>query len=761
MSWIQSLFSSFVAHPWLFGIGLAAIAAPIIIHLLNRRRFIVVDWAAMRFLLDSLQKNRRRLRIEELLLLLLRCLILLLLALALARVFWPGGADELPFTGGGSATTVFVVDDSYSMGQKLGAANIYSSATGDLIERIKEVEEEGGQVAILRTSDVANGKPFFGPDYITDSESLVNRMSTLKPRPMRADLAATLGRAEELLQDKPGAKRVVVYSDFREPDLLSREANQRLRDRFASLKGGKIKVLAVDYGREVNRNLTIEKFESLNKYAVANSPIRVALTIRNNAPQEVNKVDVELTGQITAAGQLTETSLPVQAIGPIPSGESKRVEFSVNFSEEGPAVIQAKLPADDLPGDNQAELALMVRRALDVLIVDGHRDVSDPEENESYFIRKALDPFRDQRRGVKTTVVAADGLDEMEFTDYDAVMLLNVPEFPVRYDENNDPVYPSLQKLEDYVSAGGGLVIFTGDNLNLTFYNGPLFKNGSGLSPYRVGPEKKAETFFMLAPKSIKAVPILQVFAGEYVAFTKGIHFTAFTPVDESPPAVTEEGIQPPSVVARLADEQNSPIMATRQYGKGMEVLVYTSANKDWTDWPSDPGQTYPRFIHHVVSFVAKPADQTMAAEVGEPITFTLGDDLRDASAVLRTPDWPETPETALRPGEENANRLEYEKPLEAGTYTMTFTLPDQSKRTVLFSRNPDPAEGRLVPGHRDAIANAFGSEEFSYIDRTGSGSTSSRSGENDVELWKWAIFALIGLLALETFLAQRFGHYS
>ena len=63
-----------------------AVSIPIIIHLLNRRRFKVVTWAAMRFLLAAQKKNSRRMRLEQILLLALRCLVVLLLVLAMASV---------------------------------------------------------------------------------------------------------------------------------------------------------------------------------------------------------------------------------------------------------------------------------------------------------------------------------------------------------------------------------------------------------------------------------------------------------------------------------------------------------------------------------------------------------------------------------------------------------------------------------------------------------------------------------------------------
>ena len=67
--------------------GLAAASVPILIHLLNRRKFREVPWAAMRFLLAAIRKNQRRIRIEQWLLLAVRTLIILLVVAAMAKPF--------------------------------------------------------------------------------------------------------------------------------------------------------------------------------------------------------------------------------------------------------------------------------------------------------------------------------------------------------------------------------------------------------------------------------------------------------------------------------------------------------------------------------------------------------------------------------------------------------------------------------------------------------------------------------------------------
>jgi hypothetical protein len=76
--------------PWFAIAGLIAATAPVVIHLLNRRRFRVVDWAAMDFLREAVLRSRRILQWRELLLMALRTLCLLLFGLALARPYLSG-----------------------------------------------------------------------------------------------------------------------------------------------------------------------------------------------------------------------------------------------------------------------------------------------------------------------------------------------------------------------------------------------------------------------------------------------------------------------------------------------------------------------------------------------------------------------------------------------------------------------------------------------------------------------------------------------
>src|SRR5712671_195153 len=95
-------------------------AVPIVIHLLNRRRFKVVKWGAMEYLLAALKRNRKRLRMEQWLVLLLRTLAVLLLVFLVSRPQLGGGGLI-----GGKTHHVVLLDDSASTTQRSGSTNLF------------------------------------------------------------------------------------------------------------------------------------------------------------------------------------------------------------------------------------------------------------------------------------------------------------------------------------------------------------------------------------------------------------------------------------------------------------------------------------------------------------------------------------------------------------------------------------------------------------------------------------------------------------
>src|SRR5437762_245770 len=117
---------SFLSPLLIWGTLLGAI--PLTIHLMKRRRFRRVEWAPMRYLKLTIQRNRRRIQLEELLLLLSRMALPVVLFFYLARpVISPTGLEQWLGTGGHTSQVV-LIDDSLSMGYALGEAPAFQRA---------------------------------------------------------------------------------------------------------------------------------------------------------------------------------------------------------------------------------------------------------------------------------------------------------------------------------------------------------------------------------------------------------------------------------------------------------------------------------------------------------------------------------------------------------------------------------------------------------------------------------------------------------
>jgi len=188
----------------IFWIGLGAVSLPIIIHLLNRRRFRLRQWAAMQFLLDSLKRNRRRLQIEELILMALRCLVLFLLALAIARFTGCGDRDLMPGAQQAPETTIFILDDSFSMDQKIGVPTLLTNAIEDVTSHIKRLSEnaKSDKVAVILTSEPKFGDIFQETMPVAGQEEidqLIARIQAIEPKDSPAKLGPALATAERML----------------------------------------------------------------------------------------------------------------------------------------------------------------------------------------------------------------------------------------------------------------------------------------------------------------------------------------------------------------------------------------------------------------------------------------------------------------------------------------------------------------------------------------------------------------------------------
>jgi hypothetical protein len=92
--------------------ALPLVALPVIIHLINQRRYQTVQWAAMMFLLAANRMSRGYARIRQWLIMAFRMAAIAGLVFAVSR---PLSGGWLGFTAGRPDTTLVLLDRSQSM----------------------------------------------------------------------------------------------------------------------------------------------------------------------------------------------------------------------------------------------------------------------------------------------------------------------------------------------------------------------------------------------------------------------------------------------------------------------------------------------------------------------------------------------------------------------------------------------------------------------------------------------------------------------
>jgi len=153
------------------------------------------------------------------------------------------------------------------------------------------------------------------------------------------------------------------------------------------------------------------------------------------------------------------------------------------------------------------------------------------------------------------------------------------------------------------------------------------------------------KTFVRLKRDSIASDWVMRAFHGERSLCAELIRFYQFNPVVQTGMSVAANQIGPVKILARFNNSgeagiaPNSPAILTRAFGQGTVMMICSSADKEWNDWPKDI--TYVPFVNDMVRFLLRPSGGEFTARVNQPIDYTLGEELSSASATLKTPAFP------------------------------------------------------------------------------------------------------------------------
>ena len=198
-------------NPWLLG-GIAAFAIPLIIHILNKRRFKEVHWGAMHLLVDVVKKNNKRIRLEQLLLLLLRISIPIILALCLARPFL---TKMQQLFGNQKTSTVYLLDDSFSMQAGGSSASNFQKGTRAIEDMIKALPKGSDASVVL----MGGGARTLLDDPTTALEVIGEKIEDVDGEADPAAVSESIHEgAAELGRMSNSAQEVVIVSDFQKGD---------------------------------------------------------------------------------------------------------------------------------------------------------------------------------------------------------------------------------------------------------------------------------------------------------------------------------------------------------------------------------------------------------------------------------------------------------------------------------------------------------------------------------------------------------------
>lgn len=539
--------------------GLGAVAAPVAIHLLNKRKVLVVHWGATRFLLETISRNQRRFQLEQWLLLALRCLLLALLALAFARpVLNPGG------TGGDAAAgptiAVLLLDQSASMGQSNGVQTRFEqarTAAGKVLDGLRP----GSQAALFLVANRINPvvpRP-------TANLPLVRRALELAEQTQRtSDYEGAVKQALDTLRPIVGAgKEIDLFTDNQASAWQDIDA---IRAALAASPEVRLRVIAA--GERGEDNLAVTTLRAETAVPAAGQRFGCLVEVSNHSASAASGVHVTLS--VDDGPPVDETTLDR-----IEPGQARTARLNVRLPKSGYYVLTAAIPADRLPADDRRALAVHVVDREDMAVVEGGTAPSR-QDRDAFFLANALAPVSPTRRAdyyLKVETAQPPWLQTADLGRYRVIFLSDVAA--------PDPA--ASARLLKYVRDGGSLVIFPGPRVQPDAYNNdPSLRE---LLPVKLGPrvEPGRDGRFAAWQAAGYRHPVTALWNDPVNGNLGTIRATQYFPLSLP---LTISG-QAPSIIVSYTD--GSPAVVDRAFGKGRVVLFGVPATTAWSNLPIHP----------------------------------------------------------------------------------------------------------------------------------------------------------------------------
>ena len=631
--------------PWLL-YGFAALAAPVIIHLWQRKRVIKVPFSTLRFLKIIAARTSRSAKIENLLLLLLRCLIFALVILAAARPVVSTDATRL-FGGNVPRSIALVVDHSLSMGYKSGDDTRLDIARRQA-QAVLDDLKPGDEVAVIAVSDRAQ---MVIAEPTVDHAAARQAVESIQSTEARTDFSTGLREARKAIGKKArGLKQIFLFTD-----------NQECGWQFDKA------AVFDDAWRQMDAKLVVVRSDELSAVNAAVSRVRFLAPFAASGTLARGEARVE-NHSAAPLRDLVEIRLGSDKVA------TKPVEAAAGSSIEQPFEFQtptlsgrwllgtAQLGGDNLPGDDRSYFTLPVYQTPRVLIVEAG-DGPD-RARPGFFLRKAL-AAGTQGAPIKTVTPAE--LDDLPVEAFSAVFLAGVPAVSDR----------SSVRLGRYLESGGTVVFLPSDQTDLA--------NIAKLE------------WMPAAPVKITEVPagrlVARAVEPQHPLFTNS--WDANTPF----PALPQRRMLDLKLAAAgrvlLTLGEGLPFIVYGERGTGRVIMVNASPDRSWGDFPLT--SAFLPLVQQIGRLSIARTGRDAAYFVGDAVPAPLSLP-RDQALTIKDP----RGETLAVP----AGAALLERAEHAGFYEVTSATEGQLHQ---FAVNVDARESNLSPIDEAALKKITG----------------------------------------------------
>jgi len=713
--------------------GLSAVVIPPILHLLNRKRFDTVDWAAMQFLQMS-EQTRRKVFIEELLLMLVRMGLIAILVLGLAA---PVAQSEIFSRLGmrSSRDVVMIADGSGSMAFRSDDKSAQDAAREWANSFLDELQAGDGVGLVQAKQSPSAIIPGLTPNLTSVREALQDLSA---PRG-GVDWPASIQMGVQLLSNSKQPRReLIVLSDGQRQGWI----DERTQERF-ELLAKKLQAEGTELPRIWVVNVTGDRPTSVANWSFAD--------MRTSRATAVVGREVKFRTALRLSGEQDLQPPPKLArqIDNRPAGEvpilarsalrgQVPVTFSHRFAVPGYHLVTLELPDDALPGDNRQDFAIEVVPSIPALVVDGDSR-SAIKDRGSDFLRDALAPARDPSPAFVLKIVPIGQFDGAMLTRPVGKEPSSLPRMLIL--SNVDRLTPDqMRAIEAFLQGGGGVMVALGDRADTDFYNTELFRDGQGWLPAKLVQTVGDVNELNKAAKPQAASmnhPALELFREP----TPGGLETAYFPRHWklNTPANT-----PGTVIAVLSDRD--PLFVERAFGKGKVIVSAVPLDNGWrTNLPDLVD--FPRLAHELGYYLAGTRGPSLNLAPGQPLIFRPFTDEKPTSVTIQPPGG--TPKRI----DVKAWPLVYEETREPGVYE----LKTEGGQIAYFVVNSDSRESEMKPlddADREKLTKLYPSMKF--VKEIPEVMEELNRETTQQELWWLFMLAVVGMLLAEIWMTRR-----